>query len=555
MTLDDASRLSHPAKYIVEALERVIENIWNFCAATSDNTGNAKRARQLLCERYPHIINLQDACHLLNLAVKDICLLPEFEDVIQQVRTVLAHMSRSSYAMEHYDHKRAELGISRGLEAIGDSRFGTIYWAAVSVQRGLPAFQAMVEDINLGIDIASLNDLFVPGGARLTFELELSRFLSVVGPWAKGTRCLEHEEDFRKNEFRLKNHTIEGIRRIANARFDELINETPQMHDIYIASFVLNPVFRNAPVYKQANPVAIDSILLHRNKDGTVTCASKPPLDMSMRTALSVQKNLQREYGDVYDAGKYASPKDEMNRRNPALAHLTPAEALTRVQSQLKAYFRSEDPFNRKMRSNETPRDYWRAISKSQDELADVLPAIAVKLFSSVPISMADERTMIILKIRQWHRYKPEAAIAAQKPLVRWRDMNATILGSRTSSEISEDLPLPGRRPPQPRPFNPQLDGADTVCYPDDGAEWLNGRRGFPREFEEVDGGSFKLTGASANIELRSPYLRDLLDETPRNTVKASVAAGVSVHASLSTSDTLPDANAWINGHIVQIYP
>jgi hypothetical protein len=106
----------------------------------------------------------------------------------------------------------------------------------------------------------TLNDLFVPGGARLTFELELSRFLSVVGPWAKGTRCLEgahitpdqvyfvflgilaqHEEDFRKNEFRLKNHTIEGIRRIANARFDELINETPQMHDIYIASFVLNP--------------------------------------------------------------------------------------------------------------------------------------------------------------------------------------------------------------------------------------------------------------------------------------------------------------------------
>jgi hypothetical protein len=56
--------------------------------------------------------------------------------------------------MEHYDHKRAELGISRGLEAIGDSRFGTIYWAVVSVQRRLPAFQAMVEDINLGIDIA-----------------------------------------------------------------------------------------------------------------------------------------------------------------------------------------------------------------------------------------------------------------------------------------------------------------------------------------------------------------------------------------------------------------
>jgi hypothetical protein len=55
--------------------------------------------------------------------------------------------------------------------------------------------------------------------------------------------------------------------------------------------------------------------------------------------------------------------------------------------------------------------------------------------------------------------------------------------------------------------------------------------------------------GASADIELRSPYLRDLLDETPRNTVKASVVAvaAASIHASSSTSNMLPDsdANAW----------
>ncbi|OJA15131.1 hypothetical protein AZE42_12680, partial [Rhizopogon vesiculosus] len=592
MTLDDGSCLSHSANYIVEALDRVVQNIgpWNFCAVTSDNTGNTKKARNLLCERYPHIINLQDACHLLNLAVKDICLLVEFEDVIQQVRTILAFMSRSGYAMEHYDHKRAGLGITRGLEAIGDTRFGTIYWAALSVQRGLPAFQALVADTRLSIEISSLNDLFIPGGARLTFELELSKLLSAIGPWAKGIKCLEgahitpdqvyfvflgilaqHEEDFRKNEFRLKPRTIESIRRIANARFDELINETPQTHDIYIASFVLNPMFRDAPVYKQANPLAIDPILLNRNKDGIVTCASKPPPDMSKRAALSIQKILRREYGDVYDIGKYQSPKDVMNRRNPALAHLTPAEALTRLQSQLKAYFRCEDPFNRKVRSNETPRDYWRAILKTRDKLADVLPVIAVKLFSSVPISMADERTMSTItwlnsprranqdigtlqdhiKIRQWHRYKPETAIPPQKPLVTWRDMNATILGKRTASEISEDLPLPGRRPPQPRQFDLQPDDADvTGSYkPDDGVEWLNEKAGFPKEFEANDGTRFLLAGANEHIELRSPHLRDLLDETPRrNTnlhVRASRVAATDVGAISSSSNALPDAKAW----------
>ena len=112
-------------------------------------------------------------------------------------------------------------------------------------------------------------------------------------------------------------------------------------------------------MYKQANPLAIDPILINRSKDNIVTCASKPPPEMSKRAALSIQKNLQREHGNVYEADEHTNPKSEMERRNPALAHLTPAEALARLQSQLKAYFRAEDPFNRKMRSNDSPRDYW----------------------------------------------------------------------------------------------------------------------------------------------------------------------------------------------------
>ena len=127
---------------------------WKFCATSSDNTGNTRKARRLLCERYPHILNLQDACHLLNLGIKAIALLPEFENVIHQIRTILAFMSQSSYAMEHFDHQRDQLGISRGLESIGETRFGTIYWAGRSVQRGLPAFRAIIEDESLGINIA-----------------------------------------------------------------------------------------------------------------------------------------------------------------------------------------------------------------------------------------------------------------------------------------------------------------------------------------------------------------------------------------------------------------
>ncbi|KIK33055.1 hypothetical protein CY34DRAFT_18631 [Suillus luteus UH-Slu-Lm8-n1] len=111
---------------------------------------------------------------------------------------------------------------------------------------------------------------------------------------------------------------------------------------------------------------------------------------------------------------------------------------------------------------------------------------------------------------------------------------------------MSEDLPLTGHRPPQPRPFhsNPSNDASDPK-FPDDGAEWLNNEQGLLSEFEKVDGSHFLLAGANAHIELHSPYLQDVLDEMPRNAnphVKASTTS--SLVASLSL-EALPDAKAW----------
>jgi hypothetical protein len=81
------------------------------------------------------------------------------------------------------------------------------------------------------------------------------------------------------------------------------------------------------------------------------------------------------------------------------------------------------------------------------------------------------------IKIRQWHRHKPEVCLqifychiltALQKqktpfkPVVHWRDMEATISGSkRKASELGEDPPVPGPGPSQPRPFDPPI-GEDS---------------------------------------------------------------------------------------------
>jgi len=49
----------------------------------------------------------------------------------------------------------------------------------------------------------------------------------------------------------------------------------------------------------------------------------------------------------------------------------SPAEALAAFRTQYRAYIKGEDPFNRKMRSNESALDWWKALRG--DELANIL--------------------------------------------------------------------------------------------------------------------------------------------------------------------------------------
>ncbi|KIJ07798.1 hypothetical protein PAXINDRAFT_89809 [Paxillus involutus ATCC 200175] len=365
-------------------------------------------------------------------------------EALDQIRTILAFMSRSSYAMEHFDHKRHLLGIARGLEAIGDTRFGTLYWAGRSIQRGLPAFRAIIEQESLGISIGSLNELFTEGYSKLTFEFELSKLLSAIGPWVKALKCLESahitadtiyfywlaimaqlEEDLKKNSYGMRVSTIEDIRAIANSRFNEMIEDAP--NDTYVVAFFLNPAYRIAPIYKDQNPLAVPSVSINQKKGETPTITTKPPNNIIECVGLSLQRMLKHEYGDAYQNRNWVDPKKQMSFQNPMLAKYHPMDALDTLKDQLKAYAKGAEPFNRRLRpKTESTADWWAAVQ--QDEDGGVLGALALKIFSAVPISMADERTMSTItwlnsprrsaqgvgtlqdhiKIRQWHRYKPE---------------------------------------------------------------------------------------------------------------------------------------------------
>jgi hypothetical protein len=58
--------------------------------------------------------------------------------------------------MEHFDYQRKKMEISRGLEMIGETRFGTLYWSGKSILRGLPVLKAItaIEELQITIPVS-----------------------------------------------------------------------------------------------------------------------------------------------------------------------------------------------------------------------------------------------------------------------------------------------------------------------------------------------------------------------------------------------------------------
>jgi hypothetical protein len=107
--------------------------------------------------------------------------------------------------MEQFDDCRKKMNISRGLEKLGDTRFGILYWVGKSILRGLPALRAITEDETLQIKIPVSNAsqstvrLYSQGCVKglshateaLQLEIELTRLVEIIGPFAKSIKCLE----------------------------------------------------------------------------------------------------------------------------------------------------------------------------------------------------------------------------------------------------------------------------------------------------------------------------------------------------------------------------
>ncbi|KAI0327039.1 hypothetical protein GY45DRAFT_1257848 [Cubamyces sp. BRFM 1775] len=403
---DEASRERHTAEHIKKLILEVMQRVGvdNFSAICSDNTGNTRKARDLLVRELPAILNLLDCCHHLHNTSKDITRLSDFNEVISNLRKIIKYFKKSNISATELALGRAEEGGIRGLQSIGKTRFATVYWSAESLRVCLPVLRRLVKTNRLILkDVGFDKGLLEEGNmASMTFEIQLRRYVSIIEPIARAIKSLEATDATAANVFvfwhsiaaELRNllarpesetsiprSLAEKIIGIINRRFKEVIDQA--LSDVYFTTFFLHPLYAQADIL--AKPTTISNAIfvppLARGTDKSEDDSHAAPIPRAYYRAKEFLKGQLRT---------------ELQRNvNHVVRELAPKRLISDFRHQLMAYAKGEWPFNQPLdetKGNGRPVLQWWLDLGSHPH-AQVLAMLAIKLYSIAVNSMADERT------------------------------------------------------------------------------------------------------------------------------------------------------------------
>ncbi|CAK5273903.1 unnamed protein product [Mycena citricolor] len=483
---DVASGLSHTGDHIKAAALKVMDRIGrsNFSAVSCDSTGNTRLSRDLLVDEIPTLTQAPDPCHHASNLIKNICAIEYFVMPILKIRDIVSHFSQSTQASTHLDGMRVSLGLNHGLQKIGKTRFGTVFWATSALDPLLPPIHMLVQTGVVATNSQNKHGRNLSWMKNLReyteFQLHVKQLLAVLEPIARTIKCLEGtqvttgdiwmffvaitavlDDLFTSNELGIPDNTMDEIRGHVNNRFEQLI-EGPD-GGVYLAGFYLNPDRVDSPILREttANRLA---------RSATAT---------PMSTGSSTDKDLRDSipaYGTV-GAYLYSLLQREIKaERNPPQfsGYKKSADVLGAFRAQFEAYTRQHAPFSARSSAWTKPYLYWMAMSDRPD--AGILAYLAIKVLSILPNSMAEERTVsnftklntndranqsaktiiAMTKIQQHlhredERNSPDDS-AKHPPVLRWRvvkklmpfktGQSAEAPAKETDSEINQDGPL-----------------------------------------------------------------------------------------------------------------
>ncbi|KAJ7307791.1 ribonuclease H-like domain-containing protein [Mycena albidolilacea] len=232
-----------------------------FASMGSDSTGNTKLGRELAQLEVLTVLIVPDPNHHLSLTIKDICKLEYFQDLIRSIgktRTTNTFFSHSTYSATDLDALRVIFEINKGLEAIGKTRFGTIYWSGYSLIRCVPAINNLIDNGPLA--------WFKQMRTFQNFMLELQQLCTILEPIARAIKCLEGIEvtvgdiwkfyvavtavlnDLFANDLTLSiPQTVkDDVSAIINKRYDQMIHGPSG--DLFLSGFYLDPEHVKSPL-------------------------------------------------------------------------------------------------------------------------------------------------------------------------------------------------------------------------------------------------------------------------------------------------------------------
>lgn len=113
-----------------------------FVAIVSDNASNVAAARRIICEEYPHILNVRCIAHCVNLISCDIVKVDWVKKLVKCANGITRYFKNSNLASawlkEAIQLKKIEGG---GLKTYVETRWTTVYECVLSVWRLKDALQ------------------------------------------------------------------------------------------------------------------------------------------------------------------------------------------------------------------------------------------------------------------------------------------------------------------------------------------------------------------------------------------------------------------------------
>ncbi|KAF9021143.1 hypothetical protein BDZ89DRAFT_1071717 [Hymenopellis radicata] len=544
---DEASGVSHTGEHIRDVLLKIIYRIGpeRFGSIGSDSTGNTSSAREYINSEIPTI----------NRSPRPMpSLLEYFQEPIVRMKGTIRYFSKSNYGSTHMRALRVTLEINKGLEKVGKTRFGTIYWAGYALQRCLPAITELLNSNVILTDTDSPLAFLKNLPLSQAFNLRLTQLVCVLEPIARAIKCLEGLDTtvgdvwkfyvaitavirdlFVNNAQGYPPELQEAIRKIINSRYKEMIGGERGV--VYLAGFYLDPEQLSSPILRKSQANVLER--------GIVRLRGPPSdrTDQDLRDAMPTYAKvglflIQTLYHEMNSRG----------RDIPACSQYeTSTAAVAALKSQFEAYTRQHAPFSARVHAR-TPLEYWRTMSESPH--ADVLAFIAIKIFSLLPNSMPEERTVSsftrmntvdrasqkaesvvgMTKIRQHNRRvdrMSKQTSLPSPPTLNWRSVGTLFASAKSAKDAPETPPSNSTAPIPARPEEtddqplPKGDPPNLTIDAQEGLDALDGNmdeEDNPCPVVSDNTKSFDIEGSDnggEGIDLSLPYFRDLLSEAP----------------------------------------